>query len=370
MSEKSIEIAAVGDISLGDHLLCLGFGVRSTIETKGHKFIFAYVKDTLKQSDIIFGNLEVVLSGHGLTKNKIESMVLRGQPEAINTLKNAGFNVLNIANNHSLQHGSVAFNETVHLLEKNFIDVVGLFYKNNFSTIPIIKEFKQIKIGFLGYSFVKEQYFKEEPLYSIGNIENIKGDIKRLQQQVDFVIVSCHWGMELIDRPSIDIIRLAREMVDSGANIIFGHHPHVFQGIEKYKDGIIFYSLGNFVFDLMWWEPCLQSAIIKIYLIKDNPITYNIIPVKINKIYQPVLLETNKTNKFLSYIEKTIDRISIDLDVYPDEICLKEYYKEVAKLENILKYKKTLYLISHLHKQKLLTLSYILKNKILKLQNI
>lgn len=363
ISKKSVKISAVGDISFGDHLLCLGYGVRSTIEGKGNNYIFSHVKDYFKDSDIIFGNMETVLSDKGLIDGNIESIVLRGGPEAITTLNNAGFNILNLANNHALQHGIGAFQETNELLKKNSISTVGIASYKKYSSIPIVKEIKGIKIGFLGYSFVEEDNYKGEPAYAIGRIDNITSDIIRLHKQVEFVVVSCHWGLELIDRPSIETIKTARTIVDSGADIILGHHPHVFQGIERYKHAIIFYSLGNFVFDLLWWKPSLETAIVEITLSKNKPIVYNINAMRINKNYQPVPLFDKEAERFASYLQIVTDKLINEAANFTDKTNLT-YDSELARLERMLRFKKLIYLICHLHKQKLSHVNYIMKTKL------
>jgi len=122
----SIKISFVGDMSFGDSLLCQGFGVCSVSRQKGANFLFAEVKNLLKQSDIIFGNMEGILSRHGENPNRLKSVDMRGDPECAYSLKQAGFTVLNIANNHSMQHGLSPFQETVELLQSLDIQVAGL----------------------------------------------------------------------------------------------------------------------------------------------------------------------------------------------------------------------------------------------------
>lgn len=118
--------------------------------------------------------------------------------------------------------------------------------------------------------------------------ENIK-DIKLAKQHSDFVIISLHWGIENVFYPSPKQIDLAHKLIDSGATIILGHHPHVVQGIEKYKNGLIAYSLGNFQFDPSdSYSPNSQSFILTIELTKNGLEDYNITPVKIGSDFIPV----------------------------------------------------------------------------------
>ena len=118
--QNKIVITAVGDIMLGDLPMCSGFGVGSTIKKYGSKFIFGRIKDELS-GDIIIGNLEAILSDKNKNIFSINSMSLRGSPKSVEGLKYAGFNVLSLANNHSLEHGYESLYETMDLLNDNVI---------------------------------------------------------------------------------------------------------------------------------------------------------------------------------------------------------------------------------------------------------
>lgn len=358
MTNDPVTIAAVGDISLGDHLLCLGYGVRSLLKKKDKGFLFKHIRGIFEESDLVFGNLEGVLSDKGLIAGDIDTMVLRGSPEAVISLKSAGFTVLNVANNHTMQHGPDAFNETVEIIKNNSISVAGLKGKEEYFSEPCIKKINGTRIGFLGYSFEKERHYHGDVSYSTGELAEIKNDVRKLKDEMDFVIVSCHWGTELMERPSSGTISKAREIVDAGADVIFGHHPHVFQGIQRYKNSVIFYSLGNFVFDLTWWKPCLRSAIIKVTLIKGLAPDYRIIPVQINKNYQPVPMHSEKSCRFINSVIKASCRIGRDL---ADE---SRYFYEADMLEKRLRWKKMVHLIGHSHKLHPSTLRKLFMKKI------
>src|SRR5437867_4208671 len=99
-TNKMIRIAAVGDIMVGDHPVKLGHGVRSTLTRLGHDYLLARVRDALTGNDIVCGNLECVLSDSGLVRGRLASEEFRGSPSCVSALKDAGFNVLGLANNH------------------------------------------------------------------------------------------------------------------------------------------------------------------------------------------------------------------------------------------------------------------------------
>ena len=356
MREDLIKIAAVGDICFADHFLCLGFGVRSTIEKEGPDFIFEHVRDILLQSDIIFGNLEGVLSDHNVSENALGSRVFRGSPTAMDCLVSAGFNMVNMANNHTAQHGIVPFMETVNGLEKRDISVFGLNGKDSFSSIPVIKTIRGIRIGFLGYAFQAEGCASENLPYSVGNAEKIEIDVKRLKNEVDYVIVSCHWGVELMNRPSPLTVHLAHRIVEAGADVIFGHHSHTFQPVERYGSGLIFYSLGNFVFDAIWSDFCRKSAIVTLRLGMNGDIDYELNPVRITRRLQPVSMSSAEAMEFRNSILEHAREMGEPETLDQLEKASLEYYGEVHKVNRLSTRHKVIFLLLNLYRLRMDTL--------------
>lgn len=359
-----IEIVAVGDISLGEHYFLSGCGPRSIAEQKGPDYLFDKIREQLITGDIVFGNLECVLSDYNLDAQDIESVVFRGSPDMVQGLKRAGFNVLNIANNHILQHGPNAFRDTVSHLTAHKIFPLGLRQGGSFSTKPVTFEIRGTRIGILGYSIVSEQYEPNNTLYAASTVENILTDIKRLATEVDVVIVSCHLGMEAMDHPSPYVANLARCFIDNGVRIFLGHHPHVFQKVEEYNEGLICYSLGNFIFDLRWYAPLNWGAVAKIQIWPDRNLTYTLLPFRTNVNFQPLPLIGNESEEYLNRIRKLIA---------PSQYCDFEktsysYYAEVARLERYLFIKRILFFFSHLLKGNFYLKIRFFINKIIKRQ--
>ena len=169
-----IVMDAVGDIIAGDHPHFLGIGVGSAV--KHGLYVFEHVEKVFTEADIVFGNLETVLSDYGKT-NSYESLILRGRLGFIKQLKRAHFSVLNIANNHIQQHGEQCLFDTVSILQQNGIKVIGI---DNLQ--PQIISSKGIKFGFLGYSLRPEQY-SDEVIYSQGTKEKIVLDINKAKKR-------------------------------------------------------------------------------------------------------------------------------------------------------------------------------------------
>jgi len=236
--------------------------------------------------------LETVLSDYD-KKNTYESLVLRGNPNFVNQLKDSNFKLLNIANNHIQQHGDSPFYNTIDILKENKIKIIGI----EDLQLQII-ESKGIKLGFFGYSLRPEEY-NSKVLYSQCNKKKIISEINKVKKKVDYIIISLHWGDEYINLPSTSQISFAHDIIDAGADIILGHHPHVLQPVERYKGGIIAYSLGNFVSD-MCSEITTKSMILKIIFNQNQTNKVELIPVYISRDYQPEI-STNKEAKNYPY---------------------------------------------------------------------
>lgn len=346
MKSNDVTFAFVGDMSFGDSLFCQGYGVRTIKRQKGGEYLFSDVTDILKKNDIVFGNLETVLSRYGEDSNRLTSVDMRGDPENAYALKKTGFNVLNMANNHAMQHGLQPFLETVNLLHSLNIKVVGRKSTDQMHSEPVVLEKNRVKVGFLGYAFEKDRYYFEEIPYAYGIEDLIEKDIKMLRPNVAVLIVSNHWGLERMDYPSRDTIIRARTMVDLGADIVIGHHPHVLQGIERYKGKIIAYSLGNFIFDMMWDKRYRESMILEISCGLGQEMSYNIIPVKIDLSYRPYLLNWDEERELMVHIQNL--SLKINREIEEDrKYCYIRYNKEFDRLNRKAKMNSYRYFISN-----------------------
>ena len=294
---SKVKLLAVGDISL---------------QSRSDRYPFEKVEEIFKDKDVLFGNLETVLSNRGKVAEK--AVVLFTSPDKVVWLKDAGFDILSIANNHIMDLGIEGFNEALDVLNQNDLNFIGCS-NHKFNQSYAIIEVNNTKIGFLAYyegGFNKPQ---NGVLINGMNEDNIIEDIRNLKPECDAIILSLHWGIENVFYPSPKQIDLARKLIDSGATIILGHHSHVIQGIESYKNGLIAYSLGNFQFDpSVSYSPNNQSFILSIELTKDGLEAYDVIPVKIDKDFVPyVPTEEGKEEirRFITEISQPISNGTI-----------------------------------------------------------
>jgi len=291
--EKIIKVVLAGDIMLDR-------GVEYMMETEGSgdfRFPFSKIAKDLNEADILFGNLEGPISDKGIKVGSIYSF--RAKPEAIEGLTFAGFNLISLANNHAFDYGREALEDTFLRLKTAGVNYVGAGFNEGEAYSLIIKEVNgatgspQVKIGFLAYTNLGPESWKAgEKNSGIAwvsgeDMEKIKENIKSAKEKVDILIVSLHAGEEYAAEPIQFQIEFSKAAIDAGADLVIGHHPHVVQKSEKYKDKWIFYSLGNFVFDQSFSQETMSGEILEI-LIKDGKIN-ELIPkkIKINEFFQP-----------------------------------------------------------------------------------
>lgn len=304
MSEQQVTFAAVGDIML-DH------EVSKIIERRGPDFPFLNVASELKDADIVFGNLETPLTA--CQKNVIwdfskygwngraKPIFLKGSPMAAIGLKNTGFNVVSIANNHILDYGIKSLSDTLTVLHKNDIMPVGFGRNTREATAPKLLEAKGVRFAFFACSFAYEATFFSPGVAPIG-LRTMKKQVKKAREISDIIVVSLHLGREFKESPSLWTIRFAHSLIETGADIVLCHHPHTLQKIETYKKGLIAYSLGNFVSDYHFFseytteenaEKSRQSIILKCTMSKHGLIDYSVIPVRLNNEFQPTVVPRN-----------------------------------------------------------------------------
>jgi poly-gamma-glutamate synthesis protein (capsule biosynthesis protein) len=285
---------AVGDIMLDRDVKKVGL-------QKGWEHIFSEVAPRLRQADLAFANLESPIGDKGHFINMFQA-----PPEAMTGVASAGFDVVSLANNHALDYHHAGMFETMRLLEEHQIAWVGAGRNIHEARAPLIKEVKGVKIGFLAYT---EMWFvharepiswegtEDEPGVAPAQLDIIVEDIGKLRGDVDCVIVTMHWGKEYIHEPTSEQRRLARAAIDAGADLVLGHHPHVLQGIEFYRQGVIAYSLGNFVFDInlpATWE----TMILEFTLSPAGPLDMNIIPAYIFGVQPQILKGSHSANLY------------------------------------------------------------------------
>lgn len=260
--EQTATIGLVGDLGLGRH-------ITSTARTKkDYSWSFQKISPWLMQNDFTLANLEspiITDCPFGPTG----TFTFCGDSQFLPQLQSNKF-VLNLNNNHILNYSSDGLSQTKKFLTTDY------FYDNFY-----IKTVNNISFGFLGYDFIT---------YPSLNKPQILEQIKKHDPQVDYLIISIHWGNEYLPQAEKWRINLAHQMIDAGADIIHGHHSHVWQSLEIYQNKPIYYSFGNFIFDQSWSPETSHSQIARLTLTKDRIIKSELFPIEIKFNSQPALI--------------------------------------------------------------------------------
>lgn len=259
-----VTLGLVGDLGLGRYI--------TTISRRKNDFSwpFQQISPWLLSHDFNLANLESPIITD-CPEGKTGTFTFCGDSKFLPYLKSNKF-ILNLANNHILNYGQDGLVQT-----KNFLSQNNITYFPEFTT----KNINNITFGFLGYDFISNPKLDSQVLIN---------DIQKYNSQVDWLVVSLHWGNEYLSSAETWRINLAHQLVDVGADIIFGHHPHVWQNYETYQDKLIFYSFGNFIFDQPWSSETSHSQIAELKLSKTKIESLKLSPIEIKFSSQPIII--------------------------------------------------------------------------------
>ncbi|MCT4619964.1 MAG: CapA family protein [Marinisporobacter sp.] len=309
MDKRQVNLVFVGDILLDR-------GVRKIVDERGYDYPYRNIKDILRKGDNTFGNLESPITQRGIPVYKRRDLIFRGDIENTKALKEAGFHILNLANNHTMDYRSIGIADTMKHLEKANIKSLGVIDPHRKNKMVIMKR-KGIRFGYLGYSVFPPEgyiYSKERMDISRADMKTIGDTIRKAKEGCDYLILSFHWGNEYEFYPSEVQKNLAHTAIDQGADLVIGHHPHVLQGLEQYKEKFIFYSLGNFIFDKQRNKGTDETIIVNAKIENNKCKEITLIPIRI-KDCQPCIAKGKDGEYILKrlkmYSQGLIDEIEI-----------------------------------------------------------
>jgi LAS superfamily LD-carboxypeptidase LdcB len=282
--EKSVELLFLGDTMLDRGVLS---SVRRNFDGDFKK-LFVHVQEYFNTADIVFLNLEGPISDKG--KNVGSKYSFRMNPVVANVLADVGVSIVSFANNHVGDWGIQAFTDTLDRLQNVGILVTGAGRNDVEATRVSIIEKNGIVFGFLGFSDVGPDWLRATE-NSAGQLlardTRLTSLIQQAKEKVDVVIVSFHFGDEYVGASERQK-KLARSAIDAGATLVIGHHPHVIQEIEEYNNGLIAYSLGNFIFDQYFSEHTMRGMMLSIVFEDKDNWSYHPYVVELDRTYQPI----------------------------------------------------------------------------------
>jgi poly-gamma-glutamate synthesis protein (capsule biosynthesis protein) len=290
-----IFIVAGGDVMLGSW-------AEEVIQRNGWDYPFKNLDSVLYDADVVFANLEAPFGDADSAFDK--TYTFQVSPDLVHVLTAGKLNIVSLANNHILDFGIENLQETINLLKQHNIKFSGAGLNLIEARRPAIFEIKGKRLALASYSltFPEEFWATDSTAGTCFPYHHfVFDDIRKFKRENDFLIVSCHWGGELLKYPKDYQMEIAHKVIDAGADLILGHHPHIVQGIEMYKGKIIAYSLGNYVFG-SFSESVRKSMLLKFKYGMNGIEHCRIFPISVyNKEieFQPRLLSGIEKQDFI-----------------------------------------------------------------------
>ena len=323
---QTVTFSAVGDIFFG-----------RGGKAYGTEDPFRYVEQEFKGRDIVLGNLETPIAEGRIRVTDPPCTLKKNRPNTCKTpdeeryrrlyyltfqarvsagklLKKGGFTVVSTANNHAEDQGGEGIRETLGHLEKQKIAKVGSGKSREEAWSPYIFEKNGVSVGIIAATTI----LNFTPVEGLGFVahgtvkkltETLPKQISELKQKVDFVVVTLHYGAESERHPSGRERNLITAIAEAGTDLFIGTHPHVLRGIEVIGKTVVFWSLGNFLFDAPRSDWC-ESAIVHVDFVRDSAdkrmTNIRLVPITLSGTPQrlPHPANAEKTRKIISDIKK------------------------------------------------------------------
>jgi len=252
--KTEIIIAAVGDVMMPE-------SIQSVVvkDRRGYDLLFEKITPDLAVADITFANLETSVDHKAGVSGYPK---FNARPELLASLKKAGVGIVSVANNHAMDAGSDGLKRTLDNIEAAGLVFIGAGRTKAEAAKTKFLKTRGVNVAFLAYTYGTNQRLpRRSPdapgvnvigVNSEADLTRAAASVRQARADADLVVVSLHWGDEYATRPTAWQRRLASELIEAGADVILGHHPHVLQPIESYmardkRMGLIVYSLGNFI---------------------------------------------------------------------------------------------------------------------------
>jgi gamma-polyglutamate biosynthesis protein CapA len=271
----SVKILFTGDMMLDRY-------IRQVSEKRGNDFIFAGVQELLAKNDLVVSNLEGPITDNPSVSVNSEigardNYIFTFDPSAADQLAKQNIKLVSLGNNHSLNFGEAGLSKTKENLKSSNVD----FFGDPMGEKRLaVWEKNKVKLVFISYN----QFEKDAKNKTLADLEQAK------KMKATQIILYTHWGTEFIGQSDAKIKELGRGFIDSGVDLIIGSHPHVVQDKEEYKGRLIYYSLGNFIFDQYFSPETQQGLVVQVQInSQDGKISAREIPVTMKTSGQTVL---------------------------------------------------------------------------------
>lgn len=296
----TVNLAFVGDILQGEY-------IQSWLDQEGYSYPYQKALFHLATADLTIGNLEMPITLRGVPAED-KTYVFKGKPEGLQGLVDAGIDIVSLANNHTLDQGIEGMLDTMTHLDEYGIKHMGAGKNAEEAYKPVTQEVNGVKLAFFGVSKVLPDTSWKANAYSAGLAEAYDPTamieaIKAAENDADLTVLMIHWGKEREAKPEEYQLKLARDFIDAGADLIIGSHPHVLQGFEQYNGKWIAYSLGNFVFASHPKGKQAETGVLGANCTSDGTCEMTFYPMKIINA-QPTPIEGKEAEELLDFLEE------------------------------------------------------------------
>ena len=321
--ELSMHVIAVGDLDFHAETFI-------AMRQNGATYLFENIVKELQTADLRIANLETILveSAYSVLGPRAH---LISDLSAINGIKSVGFDVVTLANNHTMDAGEEGLKGTINALADAGIGTVGAGMNEKEARKPIVLYKKGIAVYVYAYSFKTCDHIANINKAGCAEaiLRNIVEDMKKSGQEEGIKIVNLHMDAEFQALPSPDRVLLCRKIVEAGAQLVLCHHPHVIQGIEIYQGSLIAYSLGNFVTPISNYMrehscECHLSFQLEVDVSITGVDSVKVLPITLDHEGRPHV--ANKPE-----FEKIISMIASRSDALHDRTKLDSCYREMTK---------------------------------------
>ena len=267
-------------------------GVRVKISTDGVESLFSPSVDSLfAHSDVVVGNLECPVTDIRTPMQKM--YIFRGDPECLPVLRQHGFTHLNMANNHTVDQGRHGLIDTRRRVAEAGMVPIGAGATMDEAAQPVLLAEAPRKVWMvasLRLALENYAYLPSRPCVSQESFDALLARVRRLRADDSscYIVVSLHWGGENTMHPLLQQVADAHRLIDAGADLLVGHHPHTLQDVEVYHGKHIFYSIGNFIFDLR--KPQHSKAAVVVLRLSADDAHVDVLPVEINDCVPTICL--------------------------------------------------------------------------------
>lgn len=307
---EQVSLSFVGDMLPGEY-------IANIMAQNGYDFPYQKALLYLSEPDIMAGNLELPVTTGG-TPIENTPYVYKASPDVLPAMRDAGFDVMSLANNHALDQGLEGMRDTMKHLQEAGIGYMGVGENDTEAFAPLMMDAKGVKVAYIGVSgfipFAELKADRNVPgIAETYDTTRTVAAIQKAEEEADIVVVMVHWGEDAMDTPEELQRDYARQYIDAGADLVIGSHPHVLQGFETYKGKWIAYSLGNFVYASYPSGVYAETGVLDAICSKDGDCQMKFNPMLVIQS-QPTPLEGEAAQKMLDRLTAVSFGVELNSD--------------------------------------------------------